>query len=109
MRYLPKTTCPSDPYWGEPSPSLKTAIFGLPGATSARPMNLTVIGGGGGAGGGPVATGFTGVSTGLVTACGGGGGGAFGLNRNRLRSVPPGFGRSASSTSRCTWGAPELP
>src|SRR5262249_30649326 len=87
MRYRPKTTCPSEPNWGEPSPSLSTAIFGRPGATSARPMNFTVIGGGGGGGGGPVGTGFVGVSTGFITGCGGGGGGAFGLKRNRLRSA----------------------
>src|SRR5882762_4487004 len=102
MRYRPKTTAPSGADTGAPSPSVNTAILGLPPPGSAKPMNFTVIGGTGGGGGGPVGTAATGgaASTGLVVADGagggGGGGGAFGLNRNRLRSVGPGFGRSAS-------------
>ena len=84
--------------------AVNTAIFGLPGPTSARPMNFNVIGGGGGGGGGPVGSSATDGGGAGLNAGGGGGGGAFGLKRNRLRSVAPGFGRSASSNSRCTSG-----
>ena len=71
-------------------------------------MNFNVIGGTGGGGGGPVGTGGGAGIIGFVVD-GGGGGGAFGLKRNRLRSIEPGFGRSASSDSRCTSGVPWAP
>src|SRR5437764_588806 len=53
---------------------------------------------------GPVAVGCCAIGG----AGGGGGGGGFGLNRNRFRSGPTGFGRSASSSCKCTSGASGL-
>src|SRR3954451_4994370 len=72
------------------------------------PMNFSVIGASGGGGGGPVGTAGALTGAGGCTGAGGGGGGAFGLKRNRFRSVS-GFGRSAFSASRCTSGPAAAP
>ena len=74
---------------------------------STMPMNFNVIGGG--------PAGATGATTvpprGPADAGAGGSGLAFALNRNRFRSVPPGFGRSTDNWLRRTSGAsgPALP
>src|SRR4029079_4418528 len=114
MRYRPSIVAPSGPYDTCPVASLRIAIF-CPFRSSV-PMNFNGIGGTGGGGGGPVITAATGRGNrrgggaaggrcapgapGGGSCCGGGGGGAFGLNRKRLRSPPPGFGRVPSSASR---------
>src|SRR5438093_189792 len=99
MRYRPSIVAPSGPYDTCPAASLRIAIFWPP--RSSVPMNFNGIGGTGGGGGGPGGTVLTGGGGGGFGA----GGGAFGLNRNRFRSLPPGFGRLPSSASRCTSGA----
>ena len=105
MRYCPSMISPSFPYTGLrcwPLPSLSTAIVLPPALHDADELQRDRRQRGG-AGGGRSAAG----GSGGVAATGGsaGGGGACGLNRNRLRIVPSGFGRSASSASRCTSGA----
>src|SRR5262249_51173356 len=65
------------------------------------PMYFRGIGAGVGVAGGPVGTGGPGSTFGG----GGGAGVGLGLKRNRFRAAPPGAGRSASRSDKCTSGA----
>src|SRR5258708_7503070 len=112
MRNRPSMVPPSTPYMTCPAGSLNTATFtaGVPLSPPPRttmPMNFNGIGGNGGGGGGPVGSGGVTGSGFVIRADGGGTGGALGWNRNRLRSVDPGFGFCSSSACRCTSGAVE--
>src|SRR3954471_13573163 len=84
--YWPRITSPSLPCQTS-RPSLRPAIFFPERSTAITPMYFSAIGGTAGAGGGPAVA--VGGGAGRGTS-GGGGGGAFGLKRNRLRSVLPG-------------------